>query len=137
MPSNKKKAPRGWPCGALGESGDGLDWRRAVVTNGSDHRVARKSSDSPTLAEAGIDKNLARQRRNLGALSKGSKVAGKPLTETLTDAAEVCTSLSLLYTPSLIARQINQSLEPVLTVKVNVTVWLKASVSPFTSPEAT
>src|SRR6188472_2523435 len=32
----------------------------------SDHRVARKPTDPPTLAEAGIDKNLAKEGRKLG-----------------------------------------------------------------------
>jgi hypothetical protein len=36
----------------------------------SDHRVKRKPSDPPTLAEAGIDKNLAHEGRKLGALSE-------------------------------------------------------------------
>jgi hypothetical protein len=36
----------------------------------SDHRVFKKPGDPPTLAEAGIDKNLAHQRRQLGALAE-------------------------------------------------------------------
>jgi hypothetical protein len=34
----------------------------------SDHRVIKKPSDHPTLAEAGIDKNLAHQARLLAAI---------------------------------------------------------------------
>ena len=36
----------------------------------SNHRVKQKPSDPPTLAEAGIDKNLANEGRKLGALSE-------------------------------------------------------------------
>src|SRR5215831_21400540 len=37
---------------------------------GGDHRVGKKPGAKPTLAEAVIDKNLAHQARQLGALSE-------------------------------------------------------------------
>lgn len=53
---------------------------------GGDHRVGKKPGAKPTLAEAGIDKNLAHQARQLGALSEQEfeqKVAERPAAVTL------------------------------------------------------
>jgi hypothetical protein len=40
----------------------------AKPTGSNQHRVVRKPDAPPTLAEAGIDKNLAHEGRKLGAL---------------------------------------------------------------------